>query len=66
MNYQKKLKQYHEMIKKGLINKFSILNRGKYFRSGSYLVFIPANILVTLLKLFRVNLMEFQKKLLKI
>ena len=57
---------------KGL-TKFSILNGAKYFSSGifqSYLVFIPAkntlNILVALLALIHANLMEYQKKVLKI
>ena len=53
---------------KDLIDKFSILNGAKYFSSGifqNYLVFIPANLLA-LLGLNRGNLIECQKKVLKI
>ena len=57
---------------KDLENKFSILNRPKYFSSGmfqNYLVFLPAkktlNILVALLGFICGNLMECQKKILK-
>ena len=56
-----------------MINKFSILNGAKYFSLEifqNYLVFIPAknilNILVVLLGLNLGNLMECQKKVLKI
>ena len=46
MNYQKKLKHCQEKgITKDLMDKFSILNRAKYFSSRifqNYLVFIPA------------------------
>ena len=46
MNYEKKLKQYQQKgLTKDLINKFSILNGGKYFSSGifqNHLLFIPA------------------------
>ena len=55
------------------MNKFSILNEAKYFSSGifqNYLVSTPGkntlNILLTLLGLNRGNLMECQKKMLKI
>ena len=57
---------------KDLKNRFSILNGPKYFSSGmfqSYLVFLPAkktlNILVALLGFICGNLMECQKKILK-
>ena len=59
-------------LAKGLVNKFSALNGANKFSSGifqNYLVFFPAkntlNILVALLELIRVNLMECQKKILK-
>ena len=59
-------------LTKDLINKFSILNGAKYFSSRifkNYLVFTPAKkyikYLVALLGLIRGNLMEFQKKVLK-
>ena len=59
-------------LTKDLINKFCILNGAKYFSSGifkNYLVFTPAKkyikYLVALLGLIRGNLMEFQKKVLK-
>ena len=46
MNYQKKVKAIPtKRLTKDLINKFSILNEGKYFSSGTfqnYLIFIPA------------------------
>ena len=74
MNYQKKVKAISiKGLTKDLINKFSILNGAKYFSLGifqNYLVFIPAkntlNILAVLLGLIRGNLMECQKKILKI
>ena len=60
-------------LTKDLINKFSILNGAKYFSSGifqNYLVFIPGkntlNILMLLLEFIPGNLMECQKKVLKI
>ena len=60
-------------LTKDLINEFNILNGTKYFSSGifqNYLVFIPAkstlNILVAVLEFVRRNLMECQKKILKI
>ena len=60
-------------LTKDLINKFSIFNGAKYFSIGifqNYLVFYQLkntlNILVALLGLNRLNLMEFQKKILKI
>ena len=60
-------------LTKDLINKFSILHRAKYFSRGIFqnLIAIPAkkntlNILVTLLGLICGNLVECQKKLLKI
>ena len=56
-----------------LINGYKILNAAKYFSSGifqNYLVFIPAkntlNILVALLEFIHENLIESQKKILKI
>ena len=54
-----------------MINKFSILNGVKYFSSGIFqneLVFVPAKkyIKVALLGLIPSNLMENQKKILKI
>ena len=56
-----------------MINKFSILNEAKYFLSGmfqNYVVSMPAkntlNILVPLLRLICGNVMECQKKILKI
>ena len=59
-------------LTKDLINKFSILNGAKYFSSRifkNYLVFTPAKkyikYLVALLGLIRGNLMECQKKVLK-
>ena len=59
-------------LTKDLINKFSILNRAKYFSSGTfqnYLLFTPAKkyikYFVALLGLIRGNLMECQKKVLK-
>ena len=59
-------------LAKVLVNKFSALNGANKFSSGifqNYLVFFPAkntlNILVALLELIRVNLMECQKKILK-
>ena len=46
MNYEKKLKTTStKRLTKNLINRFSILNRAKYFSSRifqNYLVFIPA------------------------
>ena len=56
-------------LTKDLIDKFSIFNWGKYFSLGifqDYLVFIPAKNLVLLLGSNRGNLIECQKKLLKI
>ena len=56
-------------LTKDLIDKFSIFNGGKYFSWGifqDYLVFIPAKNLVLLLGSNRGNLIECQKKLLKI
>ena len=61
-------------LTKDLIIKFSILNGAKKFCSGifrNYLVFIyhlenTLNVLVVLLGLIRGNLMECQKKILKI
>ena len=60
-------------LKKYLIDKFNIANGPKYFSSGifqNYLVFVPGKTyiknLVALLGLIRGNLMEFQKKKLKI
>ena len=56
-------------LTKDLIDKFSIFNGGKYFSLGifqDYLVFIPAKNLVLLLGSNRGNLIERQKKLLKI
>ena len=56
-------------LTKDLIDKFSIFNGGKYFSLGifqDYLVFIPAKNLVLLLGSNRGNLIECQKKLLKI
>ena len=59
-------------LTKDLINKFSILNGAKYFSSGTfqnYLLFTPAKkyikYFVALLGLIRGNLMECQKKVLK-
>ena len=56
-----------------MINKFSILKGAKYFSSGifqNYLVFIPTKIMLnnilTLLGLIRGNLVECQKKILRI
>ena len=76
MNYQKKCKVISTKgSTKDLINKFSILNGEKYFSLEAfqnYLVFISAkkyneyNILVALLGLNRGNLVEFEKKALKI
>ena len=46
MNYQKKVKAIStKVLKKDLVDKFSILNGTKYFSLGifqDYLVFIPA------------------------
>ena len=46
MNYQKNIRLIStEVIAKDLRNKFSIVNKTKYFSSGvfqTYLVFIPA------------------------
>ena len=56
-------------LTKDLINKFSILNGAKYFSSGIfeiYLVSNTLNIFMTLLKFIRENLIECQKKVLKI
>ena len=60
-------------LTKDLIYKFSILSGAKYFFLGiskNYLVLIPAkktlNILVTVLRLIRRNLMECHYKILKI
>ena len=60
-------------LTKDLINKFSILNGAKYFSLGifqNYFVFIPAkkklNTLLALLRLNSGNLMECEKKVLKI
>ena len=60
-------------LTKDLIHKFSIVNGAKYFSLGisqNYLVFIPAkntlNIFVALLRLIRRNLVEYEKKILKI
>ena len=58
-------------LTKDLINKFSILNGANIFSLGifqNYLLFIPAKtyILVALLGLILGNLMECQKKVLKI
>ena len=56
-------------LTKDLIDKFSIFNGGKYFSLGifqDYVVFIPAKNLVLLLGSNRGNLIERQKKLLKI
>ena len=76
MNYQKKVKAIStKRLAIDLINKFSILNGAKYFSLGifqNYLVFIPAikhiklNIFIALLKSIHGNLMECQKKVLKI
>ena len=74
INYQKKVKAIlRKGLTKDLINKFSIVNGAKYFSSGifqNYLVLISAkktlNILVTPLRLICGNLMEYQKKILKI
>ena len=59
-------------LTKDLINKFSILNGAKYFPSGifqNYLAFIPAtkkvSILIALIELILGNLIECQKKILK-
>ena len=59
-------------LTKDLINKFSILNGAKYFPSGifqNYLAFIPATkkltILMALIELILRNLIECQKKILK-
>ena len=60
-------------LTKDLINKFSILNGAKYFSLElfqNYLAFIPdnkyINILMALIKFICGNLMECQKKVLKI
>ena len=61
-------------LTKDLINGHKILDNTKYFSSGifqNYLVFIPAkkktlNVLGALLELICGNVMEFQKKMLKI
>ena len=73
MNCQKKVKAIPTKgVIKNLINKLSILNEAKYFRSGifqNYLVLQlknTLNILVAPLKLIRGNLMECQKKILTI
>ena len=57
-------------LAKDLINKFSILNEAKYFSSGIFQYCLvlyqlknTVNILVTLFRLIRRNLMECQKKL---
>ena len=60
-----------KVLTKNVINRVSILNGAKYFSSGlfqNYLVFIPAEkyILVDLLQFNCGNLMECQKKILKI
>ena len=55
-------------LTKDLINKFRVLNEAKYFSSGIYqiyLVFIPAKKYINTLQI-RGNLMECQKKILKI
>ena len=69
INYQKKLKKAKST--KGL--KTDLLNSSKYFYWGvfqNYLVFNQpknlSNILVTLLELICGNLMECQKKILKV
>ena len=56
-----------------MVNKYSILYEEKYFCSGilqNYFVLIPAknalNVLVSLLEHFRGNIIECQKKVLKI
>ena len=74
LNEQKKATTIsNKGLTKDLINKFCILNVAKYFSSGIFqnLVFIPAkkntlNLLVSLLRLIRGNLMQYQKKILKI
>ena len=56
-------------LSKHLINKFSILNRAKYFSSGifqNYLIFIPAKKYIKYFRNLFGNLMECQKKILKI
>ena len=58
-------------LKKDLVNKFSILNGSKYFYLGILQNDLgqlrnTLNILVALLELIHGNLMECQKKILKI
>ena len=70
MNYRKKIKA---ISTKGLINKFSIFNGSKYLYQENYKIFLylyqlknTLNNLMVLLKFIPGNLMECQKKVLKI
>ena len=71
INYQKKVEATSTKgLIKDLINGYKILNGGKYFSSGIfqiYLVFMPKKyILVAVVEFIWGNLIEYQKKILKI
>ena len=73
MNYQKAKSISTKGLTKYLINNFSILNGAKYFFSGIFEIILylyqlknTLKILMALLGLILGNLMNFQKKILKI